>query len=230
MSWIAVNLGFERRTPLGLCFVSFMGFLLCFFIHTTSSWAVSEEDKRWSFNFNNASVSNALDELTSTTGINIIANQIPNNNTMSKRYENKTIEEIVKDLFKGQNIGLVWHYGESGIDGLDIWVLDSAGGTTGSFSRIERPVSTEPPLRNTRKAPIFIKKEPEEETEESEEEVDEASPESPDTEQENEEEDADPGADSEGDSETDEKNESDEPEEKKEEETPVSIKQPEIED
>jgi hypothetical protein len=229
MSWIVFERGFEKRSPLGLCFLSLIGFLLCFLIHATTSWALSQEEKRWSFNFNNASVSNALDELTSTTGINIVANQIPSNITVSKRYENETLEEIVKDLFKGQNVGLVWHYGESGIDGLDIWVLDSAGGNPSSFSRIERPVSREPPLSNTIEDSSFVKKEFEEETEESEEEADESPFESSDTDQESEEEETDTDANWNRDSRANEKNEPEEPDEEKEEEMPFSIKQPEIE-
>jgi hypothetical protein len=203
-----------------------MGLFLCPLMHSTSLWAVSEEEKKWSINFNNTSMSEALDALTTTTGINIIANQIPSNNNVSKRYENKTVEEIVKDLFKGQNIGLVWRYGDSRIDSLDIWILEGNSAKSGNFSRIERPVLRAPPLRRKNTLPRFVKKDTEEEVEEPEADGDENASESSDSEEESEKEDANSDDDSEKEADTDKENEpAEEQEEETEVEPPVSVKE-----
>ncbi len=169
--------------------------------------SAGDENKRWSFDFTNTSISDVLEKLTRTTGIDILSNQLPSNTTVNKHYVDQTIDEIIKDIFKGLSFGLVWHHGEKGIDALDIWVFDGGGGQSSSFSRIDRPVSRTPAFGFGRKAPASADKENDtEDAEEPEEEVDESISESSEPDGESEKEDADSDNDSETESAVNEEN------------------------
>lgn len=192
-------------------------------VSTTSQLcAAGEENKRWSFDFTNTSISDVLEKLTRTTGIDILSNQPPSNTTVNKHYVDQTIDEIVKDLFKGLSFGLVWHHGEKGIDALDIWVFDGGGGQSSSFSRIERPMSRTPALRYGRKAPAPVEKENDiEDAEKPEEDVDESISQPSEPDEESEKEDADSDNDSETGSAVNEENlPEDESDERTETESP----------
>jgi hypothetical protein len=230
MPWVGVNIGFARTTR-GLHLLILMGLLLWIPMSAISLWAASEEDKRWSFNFNSTSVSDVLDELTRTTGVYIFCNHLSDDKTVKKRYENQTLDEIVKDLFKGQSIGLVWHHGEEGIDALDIWVIDGAVGQSPSFSRIERPVLPNPGLGFGRRVQRSLQKDDDsEEMEEAEDDGADFPSESSELNDESEEEDAASDDDSGKEPAAVGQNEpEDESDESIEEESPVPIKKPVIE-
>jgi hypothetical protein len=109
-------------------------------------------DKKWSLTFKNASVSQVLDELTRVTGINIFANKIPEGKTINKSYKDQTIDQIVRDLYRGSSFALVWNDGPSEAGSLDIRVFDGdSSNASRSFTPMVRefPTPTIPPVRHT---------------------------------------------------------------------------------
>lgn len=153
--------------------LSFFFLILCWAIGQGTISGFGEEDKKWSFVFKKTPLSEVLDELSETTGIDIISNQIPTDRVVTKQYVDESIDEIIKDLFRGLNFALVWNKGEDGKDTVDVWILDSNTGQAAGLSRIDRPVPRTPPLRFGRNAPpLRPAQEDTEESDELEEDVD----------------------------------------------------------
>jgi len=123
--------------------------LLCTVALATVSgvlFAAEEQKERWSFEFNNMAVADVLSELTRVTGVEIFANKLPEKRSLKKSYVNQTIDQVVRDIFRGTSFALVWHHGEKGIRSLDVWVFDGADSPSAGFTRIERQYS--PPVRS----------------------------------------------------------------------------------
>lgn len=86
--------------------------------------AGTEEDARWSIDFDAISLSEAFDQLTQITGIKIFTT-IPLAHKISpKRYINQSIDQILKDMLKNVNYAAVWHYSERGIESIGILAFD----------------------------------------------------------------------------------------------------------
>jgi hypothetical protein len=81
-------------------------------------------DGAWSLSFRDLTVAEALKELTRVTGVNLYANRPPEDRRLTRTYENQTIEEIIRDVFRGNNHSLVWNYGEKGLESIGIWFYD----------------------------------------------------------------------------------------------------------
>jgi len=79
--------------------------------------------------FQSVSISEALKQITQTTGIKIITPKQLGSQVITRSYENQTIEHILKDMFRDMNYALVWSYGEKGIDSVRILALDKGSGT-----------------------------------------------------------------------------------------------------
>lgn len=183
MSTSFVNKGFfVRQEPLkklkmALRFI--LSVLLCWLVVYGYSglWAAKEQTETWSFQFTNASISDVLDELTKVTGINIFTNKVPEKKVLTKSYKDQTIDEIIKDVFRGVNHAVLWHHSEKGVDGVDIWILDgSPPGASRNLSNVARtnprnlssnPASRILPERRNQDPP---ENEPEDEDEPEEEE------------------------------------------------------------
>jgi len=90
-------------------------------------------DGVWSLSFSDLTVAEALKELTRVTGVNLYANRPPEDRRLTRAYENQTIEEIIRDVFRGKNYSLVWNYGEKGLESIGIWFFqeDSSPKSTG---------------------------------------------------------------------------------------------------
>jgi hypothetical protein len=91
-------------------------------------------DALWSLKFENVSISEALEKIKQTTGIKIIPPSRLGNQLITRSYTNKTIEYILKDIFRDMNYALVWSHGETGIDSVTILALDRVGGAGGTQS------------------------------------------------------------------------------------------------
>jgi hypothetical protein len=84
----------------------------------------AKDDALWSIDFGAVSLSEAFDQLTQVTGIKIFTTK-PFDHTISpKRYLNRSIEQILKDMLKQVNYAAVWHYSESGVESIGILVFD----------------------------------------------------------------------------------------------------------
>ena len=93
-----------------------------------------DEDALWSLQFEDVSISEALEQVKQTTGIKIIRPSRLGNQLITRSYSNKTIAYILKDIFRDMNYALVWSHGEKGIDSVRILALDRVGGAGGTQS------------------------------------------------------------------------------------------------
>jgi hypothetical protein len=93
-----------------------------------------DENALWSLQFENVSISDALEQIKQTTAIKIIPPSRLGNQVITRSYNNKTIEYILKDIFRDMNYALVWSHGEKGIDSVRIMALDKVGGSGGTHS------------------------------------------------------------------------------------------------
>ena len=89
--------------------------------------AEKRENLKWSVNFNNIAISEALDQLTRLTRIKIDTTK-PIEDRIKKSYQNQTINEILRNMLKNLNYASVWSYGEAGVDDITIWVFEKSVG------------------------------------------------------------------------------------------------------
>lgn len=130
----------------GLNILGLLVLVLCLILGRGAMPGFGEEGKRWSFVFKNTSLSDVLDELGRTTGVDIISNQVPTDRVITKQYVDESIDDIIKDLFRGLNFALVWNRGEDGKDTVDVWVLEGNTGQSAGIPRIDRPAYRPSPL------------------------------------------------------------------------------------
>jgi hypothetical protein len=93
-----------------------------------------DENALWSLQFQNVSISEALRQITQTTGIKIIPPNQLGNQVITRSYNNQTIEHIIKSIFRDMNYALVWYHGEKGIDSVRILILDKIGASDATHS------------------------------------------------------------------------------------------------
>jgi hypothetical protein len=91
------------------------------------SHAGSDENGRWSIDFNNIPIADALSQLSEVTGIRVFTKK-PLQSKITRSYTNQTIGEIIRDLFRNMNCASVWHYSEKGVDSIGIVIVDQGGG------------------------------------------------------------------------------------------------------
>jgi len=99
------------------------------------SRAVDKADDLWSFKWNNLPVEDVLKELIQATGVNVFTNGVPENKRVTKSYENETIEQIIRDVFRGTNHTLIWNYGKSGLESIGISFFDQGAAGPSQVSR-----------------------------------------------------------------------------------------------
>lgn len=90
--------------------------------------AETGEDARWTIDFGDISISEALDQLTQITGIKIFNTRPLAHKISPKRYINQSIDQILKDLLKNLNYATVWYYSKRGIESIGILAFDREGG------------------------------------------------------------------------------------------------------
>ena len=108
-----------------------------------------DENALWSLQFKNVSISEALRQITQTTGIKIIPPSRLGNQVITRSYKNQSIEYILKDIFRDMNYALVWSHGERGIDTVRILALDKVGasGATHSSDAVRPDIRDYPAAR-----------------------------------------------------------------------------------
>jgi hypothetical protein len=130
--------GMKRRDRRLLFLISLLLFSLVFTFPGLSNASQGGDDV-WSFRFNNVTVAEALKELSKATGVTLFANRPPQDRRVNKSYERQTIEQILRDVFKGQSYTLVWHYGEKGLESIGIWFLMNKDASGPSPERAPSP-------------------------------------------------------------------------------------------
>jgi len=105
------------------------------------------EEARWSIDFGEISISEALDQLTKATGIKIVTKMPLSHRISPKRYRNQSIEQILKDLLKNVNSAAVWQYSERGIESIRILAFDREKAENRTMvSNVKRVIKTRHPV------------------------------------------------------------------------------------
>jgi len=104
------------------------------------------KDALYSLQFKSVSISDALKQITQSTGIKIVTPKRLGDQVITRSYKNQTVERILRDIFRDMNFALVWSYGEKGIDSVTIVTLDKGSGSGTRYS----PEAARPMIRDYR--------------------------------------------------------------------------------
>jgi hypothetical protein len=108
--------------------------------------AAKVENHKWSFNFKNCTISDALRQMSQVTGIALFMNQNRDKQLYSKSYKSQTIDQILRDLFRQENYAMLWSYNSDGLNAIDIWIFKGSGSRTDfSMEKLseQRPIKEE---------------------------------------------------------------------------------------
>jgi len=83
-----------------------------------------ESGSRFSFHFENCTVSDALREISAKSGINIISKSMLKKEILRKAYNNRRLDSIISDLLRGENCAVVWNYDEGNLLSIDLYTFD----------------------------------------------------------------------------------------------------------
>ena len=126
-----------------------IGFVCLALAAAVCCFAVAAADnvvpKTGSYEFNNISLADALQEISRDTGIVINAPFDALQDTLQKSYENTPVDEIIQDLMHRQNYAIVWHYQNRELVTVDIMVDDDqnikSGPATGGRTEAGSPLN-----------------------------------------------------------------------------------------
>ncbi len=126
--------------------------VILFAIFCTPVSALSDDSsKRFSFRFENCTVSDALSEISAKIGIDITAKSALKMEIASKSYVNRRLDSIINDLLRGENCAVVWNYNEGSLLSIDLYTFDENDvKRTGSASISRSNSNTSFVNRNTR--------------------------------------------------------------------------------
>ncbi|UCF85971.1 MAG: hypothetical protein JSV50_10165 [Desulfobacteraceae bacterium] len=112
--------------------------------------AEKEGEGRFSIDFDNVSISDALSQLSQVTGIKILTKSPLENKIITRSYENKTVNQIIKDILRNVNHALIWEYSVRGVDSISISVFDRGSGRYDETEaeEEERGLTSSPPELN----------------------------------------------------------------------------------
>ncbi len=97
---------------------------------------------KWSLEFNDCSVSDALDQISRFTGVNVFTNKGVDKMILKKYYKDKTIDYIVTDILSRENYAIIRRFNDKKkLVSIGIWILDWSRG---------KPVATNNPFEANR--------------------------------------------------------------------------------
>ena len=118
-----------------IAFIVGLVLLSAVFLMPGRSRSSETDDHLWSLRFDNVTVAEALNALTRATGVTLYGNRSPGDKRVNRVYENETIEQIVRDVFRGENYTLIWHYGKQGLESIGIWFVQDGGDSRKGYER-----------------------------------------------------------------------------------------------
>jgi hypothetical protein len=100
-------------------------FLFLYFISVGNSivYASAAEDRRWSFTFYNHSIVDGLNEISEASGVEILLNGEADLKPITKSYNDYTIENMIADIFQGENLVALFSYNKQQLAIVKIWIL-----------------------------------------------------------------------------------------------------------
>lgn len=78
----------------------------------------------FSFRFENCTVADALIEISRKSGINIISNSVIKKEILSKSYVNRSLDNIIVDLLRGENCAVVWNYNKGNLESIGLYTFE----------------------------------------------------------------------------------------------------------
>ncbi len=114
-------------------------FLYLFFYFICISYSMlyassTEEDNttkipKWSLEFNDCSVSDALNQISKVTGVKVITNIDIEKMVLNKYYKDKPIDHIVTDILSRENYAIIRRFSDKRkLVSIGIWILDWSNG------------------------------------------------------------------------------------------------------
>ena len=105
--------------------------LFLFGLNGVDAWASKAVDSKWSFEFQDVSVKEALAQISQKAGVTFKANEELIEKTMAKKmlhksYYNKNLDKIIQDIFEKDNCAFTWLYKNNRLNQVEIWIV---GGT-----------------------------------------------------------------------------------------------------
>ena len=120
--------------------ISLLFFCLIFSIEYGYS-ASQSDDKKWSFDFHNCSISDALQEISKKSRIDISINRAMNKTLVNKSYAHCAIKEIIRDLFSNENYAIGFYPNQYAPEFIQILIVGNEGSN--------KPVVAVRPSKNT---------------------------------------------------------------------------------
>ena len=82
---------------------------------------------KWSFEFDSCSYSQALEEISQKTGLDIKITRFPEGSIGKKIYKNKSLDYIISDLFRRFNHAVLYYYKEKNLDSVKVVLFEGQG-------------------------------------------------------------------------------------------------------
>lgn len=99
-------------------------FLIFHSVWSSMAHTLKSEAGKWSFNFENCTVYDALQQISKKTGIRIFTTIHANHKILNKSYVASEIDDILTDIFRKENYAIIWKYKERKLDSVEIWYKD----------------------------------------------------------------------------------------------------------
>ena len=120
-----------------------------FFTWTGASAESREQERRWSFAFDDCTVSEALSQIAKVTKREIRL-EGETDNKVGRSYENEGLEEIIRDILRNENYILAMFPGDGDIGSVKIWLLGKSGHGANNLSTASSR-SNKGPLRDKKR-------------------------------------------------------------------------------
>ena len=85
--------------------------------------AAAVEDDKWSFEFIDLTVSEILNEINNVSGVEIGIKGEIEERTITKSYQDYTIDNVLMDIFSSENHAVLFQYDDAELSAVNIWVL-----------------------------------------------------------------------------------------------------------
>lgn len=98
---------------------------LCMGLLVTPTVQAKTADDECTFNFEKLTVVEALQQITRVTGVKIHINKPLDKTFVGKSYQDATVEKIIQDLFRQENVAIEWRYGQGGLDTVSVTLYEA---------------------------------------------------------------------------------------------------------
>jgi len=131
-SWRRQDMDLRKKSA-NCVVLSLLFYFVC--IGNPTLHAATVEDKLWSFEFNNLTASDILSKISKVSGIEIVLNGETDKKPITKLYKDYTIDNILLDIFSGENLAALFSYYKQELTSVYIWILPEGGSITPEMLR-----------------------------------------------------------------------------------------------